>query len=84
MKKQKTYLGLTFTLSVLLGVILPLALKLRDPTLIAISFSFVWFIYMASLFIHTFLVKPGLKIKVIRHNNPTIVRYELKDSRPNE
>jgi hypothetical protein len=79
MKKRKTYLLLTFILSVLFGIILPIALGVKDPTLIAITFSSVWFIYIVFLLIIVFLIKPSLKIKVIRHKNPTIVRFELKD-----
>jgi hypothetical protein len=74
------YFWITLVISILFGILLPLSLGVKDTTLIAISFCSVWFFYMASLVIHTFLVKPGLKIKVIRHKNPTIVRYELKDS----
>ena len=81
MKKRKTYLRLTVIMSVLFGIILPLVLGIKNPTLIAITFSSVWFIYIVILMIMVFLVKPGLKIKVIRHKNPTIVRFELSDSR---
>jgi hypothetical protein len=31
-----------------------------------------------------FLIKPGLKIKVIRHKNSTMVGFELSDSTPEE
>ena len=84
MKKRKTYLQLTVIMSVLFGIILPLALGIKDPTLIAITFSSVWFLYGVIMFIMVFLVKPGLKIKVIRHKNPTIVRFELPNSRAKE
>jgi ABC-type transport system involved in Fe-S cluster assembly fused permease/ATPase subunit len=80
MKKRKTYLRLTVIMSVLFGIILPLVLGIKNPTLIAITFSSMWFIYIVILMIMVFLVKPGLKIKVIRHKNPTIVRFELSGS----
>ena len=80
MKKRKTYLRLTVIMSVLFGIILPLVLGIKNLTLIAITFSSVWFIYIVILMIMVFLVKPGLKIKVIHHKNPTIVRFELQDS----
>jgi len=57
-----------------------LALGLKNFTLIAIFFTFVWFIYAVGLLLSTFVVKPGLRIKVIQRKNPTIVRYELRDS----
>lgn len=84
MKKRKTYLLLTVILSVLFGIILPIALGVKDPTLIAITFSSVWFIYTVIMFIIVFLIKPGLKIKVIRHKSSTMVRFELSDSTPKE
>jgi len=34
------------------------------------------------MFIIVFLIKPGLKIKVIRRKSPTIVGFELSDSTP--
>jgi hypothetical protein len=43
-------------MSVLFGIILPLALGIKDPTLIAITFSSVWFLYAFILVIHTFLI----------------------------
>ena len=55
MKKRKTYLLLTVILSVLFGIILPIALGVKDPTLIAITFSsvlcgsFMWLSYLSSL-----------------------------------
>ncbi len=64
MKKQKTHLRLTLIISILFGIILPLVLGVKDLTLIAICFSSVWFIYAISLLISTFLIKPGLRIKV--------------------
>lgn len=84
MKKQKTYIRLTLAISILFGIILPVALGLKDPTLIAITFSSVWLIYTVIMFIIVFLINPGLKIKVTRHKNPTIVRFEPSDSIPKE
>jgi hypothetical protein len=80
MKKQKLYIRLTLVISILFGIILPLALGLKDPTLIAITFSSVWLLYILLMMVVVFLLRPGLKIKVIRQKNPTIVRYQLSDS----
>jgi hypothetical protein len=63
---MKKYLILTLAVSILIGTILPLPLGVKDPTLITISFSLVWFIYAVILLIFTFLVKPELKIKTSR------------------
>jgi hypothetical protein len=70
MKKQKTYLMLILFISILFGVILPLAFGVKDLTLIAIYLSSVWFISAVLLLITTFLIKPGLKIKASRQNLP--------------
>jgi uncharacterized membrane protein len=77
MEKQRTYLIPTLLISFLFGIILPLALRVKDLTLIAICFSSLWFIYVVVLLITTFLIKPGLRIKVGRQNGATVVRYEL-------
>jgi len=74
---MKKYLILTLVISILPGIILPLALGVRDLTLIAICFSSVWFIYAVLLLITTFLIKPNLKIKASRKNGVNVVRYEL-------
>ena len=63
MKKQKIYLRLTVALSVLLGVILPIALGIMDPTLIAILFCSVWFLYAVIFLIHTFLIAGRRNLK---------------------
>ena len=77
---MKKYLLLTLVISILVGIILPLALGVKDLTLIAICFSSVWFIYAVLLLITTFLIKPGLKIKASRQNGVTVVRYELQNA----
>jgi hypothetical protein len=77
MEKRKTYLSLTVILSVFFGIILPLALGVKDPMLIATTFSMVWVIYAIILLVTVFLIKPGLKIKANRKNGVTLVRYEL-------
>jgi len=48
MKGQKYYLRLTMLTSSLFGIILPLALWVKDPTNIAIFFSSVWAIFIES------------------------------------
>jgi uncharacterized membrane protein len=77
MKKQKIYLIFTLLISSLFGIILPLALGVKDLPLIAICFSSVWVIYAVLLLITTFLIKPNLKIKATRKNGVNVVRYEL-------
>jgi len=80
MKKQKYFFTLTLLTSIVFGIVLPLALGVKGFTPIAICFTFVWFLYVVGLLLFTFLVKPGLRIKVIQRKNPTIVKYELRDS----
>jgi hypothetical protein len=60
---MKKHLTLTLVISILVGIILSLALGVKDLTLTAISFCSVWFVYAVILLIVTFLVKPGLKIE---------------------
>ncbi len=57
MRRHKIYLRITLLISILLGIILPLALGVKDPTLIAISFCFIWFIYAVMILITVFLVE---------------------------
>jgi hypothetical protein len=61
---MKKYLILTLVISILVGIILPLFLGVKDLTLIAISSCSVWFVYAVLMFITTFLIEPGLKIRV--------------------
>jgi hypothetical protein len=77
---MKKYLILTLVIAISAGMILPLALGVKDPSLIAITFGMVWFIYGALLLITTFLIKRGLKIKASRQEGVTVVRYELPDA----
>ena len=77
---MKKYLIMTLVISILLGIILPLALGVKDPTLVAISFCSIWFVYAVLLLITTFLMKPGLRIKASRQNGISVVRYELRDA----
>jgi hypothetical protein len=60
---MKRYLILTLVISILLGIILPLALGVKDLGLLYITFSSVWVIYAALLLVTTFMIKPSLKIK---------------------
>jgi hypothetical protein len=76
---MKKYLILTLVTSILCGIILPLTLRVKDLTLIAISFCSVWFVY-AILLIVTFLVKSGLKIKAYNRDGAKVVTYELNNS----
>jgi hypothetical protein len=72
MKKRKTYLQLTVIMSVLFGIILPLALGIKDPTLIAITFSLVWFIYSVYLFVRTFFSREALKKRKSNYKKPEL------------
>lgn len=63
MKKQPGYFMLTLKISILVGIILPLALGVKDLTLIAITFCFIWFLYAFPLLISTLLIKPDLRIR---------------------
>ena len=76
---MKKYLILTLTISILVGIILPLALGVKDLTLISLCFSSLWFIYAVLLLITTFLIKRGLRINLSRQNGATVVRYALRD-----
>jgi hypothetical protein len=71
---MKKYLALTLVISILFGILLPLVLGVKDPMLIATTFSMVWVIYAIMLLVTVFLVKPGLKIKASRKNGVTVVR----------
>jgi len=55
-RKRKTYLSLAVILSVLFGIILPIALGVKDLTLIAVIFSSVWLIYVIVLLFITLLI----------------------------
>jgi len=83
MKKQRTYFSFTLLTLILLGISILLALEVKGSTLIAISFTSVCVLYIVIRWI-AFLIKPDLKIKVLRHKNPTIVRFELNDSERNK
>jgi hypothetical protein len=72
---KKTFI-LTLVIS-LFGIILPLALGVKDFMLIATTFSMIWVLYAIMLLVTVFLVRPGLKVKASRKNGVTVVRYEL-------
>jgi hypothetical protein len=57
MKKHRYYFRTTLLISILLGIALPLALGVKDPIYIAISFSSVWAIYSLILLGYAFLVE---------------------------
>ena len=77
---MKKTLLLTLKISILIGIIMPFVLGVRDVTLITICFSSVWFIYAVLLFITTFLIKPGLKTGETRQKGMSVARYELSDT----
>jgi len=63
MRSQRLYFRLTLVISILLGIILPLALGVKGPTLLAIFFSWVWFIYAVALVIVCFFVTGRRNLK---------------------
>ena len=77
MRKQKYHFAPTLIISILLGIILPLVLGVKDPMLIATTFSMVWVLYVIILLVTVFLIRPGLRIKASRKNGVTVVKYEL-------
>ena len=81
---MKKTLLLTLKISILVGIIMPFVLGVKDVTLITICFSSVWFIYAVLLFITTFLIKPGLKTGESCQNGVPVVRYELSDTERKE
>jgi len=56
MKKLKEYLRFTLVISILFGIILPLAIGIKDFYLISFVFSPIWLIYAVILFINTFFI----------------------------
>jgi hypothetical protein len=54
---MKKYFLLTLVIPVLLGIVLPLALGVKDLTYMAIFFSSVWAIYSLILLGYVFLVE---------------------------
>lgn len=63
MRRERTYLRLTLVISIMLGIILPLALGVKDASLFGIFFSLVWFSYAVVLVIVYFLVIGRKSIK---------------------
>jgi hypothetical protein len=63
MRSPKTYFRLALIISILFGIVLPLILGIKDVRLFAVFFTFVWLIYAIGLFVLTFLVRPGSRIK---------------------
>ncbi len=89
-KGLKNYFWITLLISILVAIILPLAIT-GKPTdwdwffyIMAMSFTLVWAVYAIVLLITTFFGRGRLRIKVIRGKNPTIVRYELPESKRKE
>jgi len=83
MKKQRTYFRFTLLTLILIGISILLSLEVKGSTLVAISFTSVWVLYIIIRWI-AFFIRPELKIKVIRHKNPMIVIFELNDSGRNK
>jgi hypothetical protein len=79
MRGPKTYFRFTLIISILFGIVLPLAFGVKDVRLFAFFFTFIWLIYAIGLFVLTFLVRPGLRIKVVQRKKPTIIKFELRD-----
>ena len=75
--KQKEYFRFILVLCVLVGIILPLAIELKDPLLLGYIFASVWFIYALVRFITVFLIGLDLRIRRSRRNGVTVVKFEL-------
>ena len=73
--------ALTCLALILFGILLPIALGVRDLEVMAAIFSVFLGIYAVLVIVTTFLIKPGLRIKVSRQNGVTVVRYELQNRR---
>jgi len=56
-KREKNYIWLTLLISILFGIILPLALGVKDLTYIAIFFSSVWVLYSIIFLGYVFLIE---------------------------
>jgi hypothetical protein len=54
---------LTWIISVLVGIILPLVIGVKDPLLIAYIFASVWFIYALIMLVIIFLVEGRRNLK---------------------
>ena len=82
MRNQRIYFIPTLLTSILFGIALPIALGVRGLRQVALFFTLVWLIYAVALLIFTFLLRPGLRIRVIQRKNPTIAirikRFETR------
>jgi len=77
MKKQPGYFKLTLKIPILVGIILALALGVKDPALIVITLSSVWFFYAVLMLVTTFLIKLNLETTGGPKNGETMIKYEL-------
>jgi hypothetical protein len=69
MKALMRYFLVTLLISILVGILLPLGLGVKDPVYIAISFTLVWAIYSLILLGYVFLIEGrhrGNKSKTIK------------------
>ncbi len=62
MSRLKEYFLVTLIIAILLGILLPLMMGLNNPTLIALSFVFVWCISSILLFIMVFFIE-GIRLR---------------------
>ena len=63
MRRQRNFIKLTLVVSILAGILFPLALGVKDSTLIVITFCSVWFIYAIIFFVNTFLITGRRNLK---------------------
>ena len=56
----------------------------KDLYSIALIFTLIWFVYAVQISVVTFLIKPGLKIKISRQNGVSVLKFELQNSREKE
>jgi threonine/homoserine/homoserine lactone efflux protein len=72
MMTRRTYLGLTFFVSILLAIILPLTAGSKDIYWMAIIFTSVWFVYAVALFVSTFFSRGALKMRKSNYKKPDL------------
>jgi len=56
MTKQRWLFVTILVMSILVGILLPLFLGVRDFNILGTLFTLVWFVYVVVLFLQTFLV----------------------------
>ena len=63
MKRRRVYIALIISIATLFGIIVPIAIGIRDIQLVASIFLAIWFIFAASFFVNTFLIRGRRDLK---------------------